>query len=161
MCDQYTKRILVFDTEKLSPRGYIERWNSADDGKFLQPTTVMVHDGKLYIVDSLNHDIQVLAPDSHGQMRFAFSFGGLGYAPGQFIRPWGIEVTKGKRGLLVVSEGSNERMQVLTPTGVPLQVFKMSGIGLRGLCTMCADEYHLWVVNSIDNKVHVLKIGKH
>ena len=89
------------------------------------------------------------APDRHGRMRFARAFGGWGFAPGQFKGgPRGVAVV---RGLLVVSEP--KRLQVLTPTGVPLQVLTL-GAHLTG---MCADEEHVWVAEDGVHAVHVLK----
>ena len=45
------------------------------------------------------------------------------------------------RALLVVSEGLGERLQVLTLTGVPLQVMTFT----RLLIGLCADEQRVWV----------------
>jgi hypothetical protein len=56
-------------------------------------------------------------------MRFARAFGGEGDAPGQLNHPWGVAVV---RGLLVVAEYTGERLQVLTPKGVPLQVLTLA-----------------------------------
>ena len=81
-------------------------------------------------------------------MRFARAFGGKGDAPGQFSQPWGVAVV---RGLLVVSEG--DRLQVLTPKGVPLQVLTL-GSGLRGVC---ADEQRVWVADVGESRVHALR----
>ena len=80
-------------------------------------------------------------------MRFARAFGGRGDAPGQFVNPCGVAVV---RGLLVVLDG--ERLQVLTPEGVPLQVLTI-GQNLGGLC---ADEQRVWVADG-NAQVHVLK----
>ena len=83
-------------------------------------------------------------------MRFARAFGGNGDAPGQFAWPWGLAVV---RGLVVVSE--NERLQVLTPKGVPLQVLKVGGV-LRG---MCADVERVWVTDVQKHQVHALELN--
>ena len=83
-------------------------------------------------------------------MRFARAFGSKGDAPGQFGRPLGIAVL---RGLLVVSEYRNKRVQVLTLKGVPLQVIKFADHP-KGIC---ADAQRVWVTEGYD-KVRVLKI---
>ncbi len=104
-------------------------------------------------------------------MRFARAFGGEYMAtvddpddgdiqpppPGQFKEPFGVAVV---RGLLVVSEEKSNRLQVLTPKGVPLQVLTLGeagryGEGLRGLC---ADEQRVWVTDTKAELVHVLKV---
>ena len=82
-------------------------------------------------------------------MRFARAFGGYGGAPGQFTNPCGVTVV---RGLLVVSE--RNRLQVLTPKGVPLQVLTL-GEGLRG---MCVDEQRVWVVDCMMDGVQALQV---
>ena len=83
-------------------------------------------------------------------MRFARAFGGEGSAPGRFTFPAGVTVV---RGLLVVSEYRGKRLQVLTPTGVPLQVVPLpstSGV-------VCADHERVWVCHASTNQVHVLR----
>ena len=85
-------------------------------------------------------------------MRFVRAFGGEGVAPGQFFDPSGLAIV---RGLLVVSEISGGRVQVLTPKGVPLQVLKFDG----DLYGICADEQHVWMADCDTHQVHVLQIG--
>ena len=130
---------------------------------------------ELYFVDSLNHRVQArcprltapssarhapprlprqaFAPDRHGRMRFARAFGGFGHAPGQFKMPWGVAVV---RGLLVVSENdavAENRLQVLTPKGVPLQVLTL-GENLRRMCVV--DDKRVWVADAQSCVVHAL-----
>ena len=56
--------------------------------------------------------------------------------------------------LLVVSEDHGQRLQVLTPKGVPLQVLTL-GKPLTGLC---AGEQRVWVAAPDEHAVHSLKI---
>ena len=90
-------------------------------------------------------------------MRFARAFGGFGFgdAPGQFYQPWGIAVV---RGLLVVSDHLSQRLQVLTPKGVPLQVLNM-GDGVGNLRGLCADEQRVWATDVDNFQVHALKVN--
>ena len=82
-------------------------------------------------------------------MRFARAFGGEGGAPGQFTRPQGVAVV---RGLVVVSEP--QRLQVLTPKGVPLQVVPLAARA----GAVSASEDRVWVTDAGAHRVHVLKV---
>ena len=73
-------------------------------------------------------------------MRYLRSFGTAGDAPGQFRDPRGITVV---RGLPVVSD--DDRVQVLSPTGAPLQVLTFPESLLAGLCT---DQERVWVMTA-------------
>ena len=109
--------------------------------------------GELYVVEFGNHRVQAFAPDRHGRMRFARALGGKGAARlgGQFEFPTSIAVA---RGMLVVSEWSGERLQVLTPKGVPLQVLTLHTC-LNGVCS---DDQRVWTAASQTSTVQVLKV---
>ena len=55
------------------------------------------------------------------------------------------------RGLVVVSESN--RLQVLTPKGVPLQVLTLG----EDLAGVCVDESRVWVADVGVDRVHALK----
>ena len=144
VCDERNHRIVCLGTDLTWHYTFGRR--GSGDGEFRYPQAVAAHGGELYAVDHDNSRIQaaptlrrpapsptqtpvarqVFTPDRHGRMRFARAFGGKGDAPGQFDGPCGVAVV---RGLVVVSESDNERVQVLTPKGVPLQVTMGTALG--------------------------------
>ena len=83
-------------------------------------------------------------------MRFQRAFGGRGVVPGKFEGPWGVAAL---RGLVIVAEFQGQRVQLLTPRGVPLQVLPSLGLRLTGVC--CNDE-RVWVTDFGAHVVHVL-----
>ena len=137
VCDGWNNRIVVLGTD-LSWRYTFGRKGSGD-GEFRGPSAAVMHHGELYVVDKSNHRIQVFAPDRHGRMRFVRAFGGRGSAPGQLKEPQGVAVVRG--GLLVVTEET--RLQVVTPTGAPLQVLRLG----EELANVCAAGGRVWVAD--------------
>lgn len=62
--------------------------------------------GQIYVADSANHRIQVLAPDGNALT----SWGDFGTEPGQFNEPWGLAVDE-ERGFVYVADTWNHRIQ--------------------------------------------------
>ncbi len=75
-------------------------------------------DRKLYVTDQQAGRIQVFDLDG----RFLFSIGSPGQAPGQFLDP--EDLAFDPEGNLVVADGGNHRIQVLTRGGKPLRVIQ-------------------------------------
>jgi hypothetical protein len=89
------------------------------------------HAGEIFICDSRNHRVSVVAPHAADGLRPLRSFGGEGDAPGQFRKPWDVAVAHGR---LVVSEYEGRRLQLLSLRGVPLQTLLFpSTAALSGL----------------------------
>jgi DNA-binding beta-propeller fold protein YncE len=68
-------------------------------------------DGKIYVVDGVNHRIKVFNPNG----KPIFSFGGEGSANGEFKFPLGIDIDKS--GKVYVADSGNHRLQIFTPQG--------------------------------------------
>ena len=71
-------------------------------GEFHYPTSVMLVEDLLYVVDSWNHRIQVFDRTS---LEFRFQFGGLGSGPGQFFCPASIAIVD--RWLVILDTNNN------------------------------------------------------
>lgn len=63
-------------------------------------------EGRIYVLDTWNHRLQVLAPDG----TFIRSWGGQGAGPGQFNEPWGIALDA-QNGFVYVADTWNHRIQ--------------------------------------------------
>ena len=137
-----------------SSRRYAFGYRGNDEEEFNNPSGVAlggISGGELFVADRYNQRVQVFAAGLDGQMRFARMFGGKGDAPGQFKDPVGVACVRGR---LVVSEAVGQRLQVLSTTGVPLQVIKFK----EDLAGLCADAKRLWVASSSQHQVRVLLV---
>ncbi|MDR3701530.1 MAG: 6-bladed beta-propeller [Candidatus Sulfopaludibacter sp.] len=118
VADAKAGRIAVFDSGSFKFVGYFgtpSQSGHRDDGTFLGPTNVAVdRRGTLYVADTLNYRVQVLAPDG----KFIRAFGAQGDRPGEFIRPKGIAVDS--EGHVYVADAEFNNFQILTPEGQPL-----------------------------------------
>jgi streptogramin lyase len=70
-------------------------------------------DGRIYVVDSRNHRIQLL--DANGMQIRQFGTGAEGVGPGEFGGPTGIDLRPG--GGFVVADAYNNRIQAFGPDG--------------------------------------------
>jgi uncharacterized protein (TIGR03663 family) len=77
-------------------------------------------DGRIYVADSGNHQIQVFDQDG----RFLTSWGDFGSGPGQFNEPWGLVVSENH---LYVADTWNHRIQRFTLDGQWAGSFGRSG----------------------------------
>jgi uncharacterized protein (TIGR03663 family) len=85
------------------------------------PRNVAVgNDGRIYVADSGNHQIQVFDQDG----RFLTSWGEFGSGPGQFNEPWGLAVSDEH---LYVADTWNHRIQRFTLDGQWAGSFGRSG----------------------------------
>ena len=78
---------------------------------------------KVYVVDSINHHIQVLNSD----LTFSSTFGKQGIGKGQFNYPWGIACDN--TGKVYVADTGNHRIQVFTAEGKFIRMFGGRGQG--------------------------------
>ena len=102
-------------------------------------------DGEL-VADRANHRLQVFSTAEGQLLR---TIGQRGTAPGSFRRIRGVAVSSGR---LITAEC--ERVQVLSLTGLALQVMKMDGSS--ALVGICADRSHVCVVDQTHQKVRAL-----
>lgn len=92
----------------------IKSWgnNGFGDGQFVNPRNLAVSpEGRVYVVDTGNHRIQVF--DSEGN--FLQKWGEAGIGPGQFNEPWGIAIAP--NGNVYVADTWNHRIQVFDEAG--------------------------------------------
>ena len=86
------------------------------EGEFNCPEGLAVaRDGSVVVADSLNHRVQMFAPDG----RFLRAFGGHGAKPGEFNMPGGVAVGRDAAGreLIVVTDQGNGRVQIFDAEG--------------------------------------------
>jgi len=82
------------------------------DGDLGLPRGVAIHDGKLYVVDTMSHTVKVYGVDEGADKPPSYigSFGVQGVGNGQFRFPNGIAVAPD--GTIYVTDGENDRIQV-------------------------------------------------
>jgi DNA-binding beta-propeller fold protein YncE len=90
-----------------------------------QPTDLaMAPDGRLYLVDGVNHRVIVL--DGEGERKF--TFGSKGDGKGKFNRPVGIDISR--TGRVFISDTGNRRIQVFDLSGGFINMFPVkAGVG--------------------------------
>ncbi len=81
------------------------------------PTDVVVHDGRIAVVDGGHHRIVVFDADGDERLRF----GRPGKGPGEFDAPVGIGVDPA--GRLLVADRGNRRIQIYSPEGAFVRQF--------------------------------------
>ena len=99
------------------------------EGKFLAavdikgPTDIAFNtsNNKVYVVDYISHQIQVLNSD----LTFSSTFGNKGSDKGQFNGPWGIACDS--TGKVYVTDLHNHRVQVFTAEGKFIRMFGRRG----------------------------------
>jgi sugar lactone lactonase YvrE len=113
--DTGRNQVLVYDRDNrfVSAFGEPEQFRPVD--------TVIVGD-KLYVVDILHHEIQVLHKRTGQSL---FKFGKKGSELGEMLHPTNIAI--GPNGDVFVVETSNFRVQRFTPDGKPVRVYGAVG----------------------------------
>ena len=87
----------------------------------VQDIAINTSNNKVYVVDNLNHRIQVLNSD----LTFSNTFGKYGNSKGEFIYPRAIACDS--TGNVYVADRANNRIQVFTSTGKFLRMFRSRG----------------------------------
>lgn len=109
--DTGRNQVLVYDRDN--------RFVSAfGEPEQFRPVDVAIVQDKLYVVDILHHEVQVLHKRT-GQL--LFKFGKKGSELGEMLHPTNIAI--GPNGDLFVVETSNFRVQRFTPDGKPVRVY--------------------------------------
>lgn len=121
------------------------------DLEFNTPCGVKVHeeDGKVYIVESSNHRVQVLNPD----LTFSHKFGSQGAGPGQFTRP--RDIAFDLKGNIYITDAGNHRIQKFSPQGEYICSIGGPGCGAGQLSRphgIAVDAYGM---------VHVAEVANH
>ena len=136
--DQGNDRVCVFSAEKLS---YLFSFGSSGGGRdgFREPRGLAAHLDTLYVADSLNHRIQLFSLSEVANdvvVPKGSIGGGRSGLRGRFDLPSGLCVANER---LYVSELGNERVQVLSLDGLPMQLVKCDG----PVSGICADDEHI------------------
>lgn len=113
--------LLRFALDDLRPLGVIGRLGEKD-GQFNAPTAVTVGpNGAIYVIDTLNHRVQVLTAEGH----FVNAFGSAGDAPGYFSRPKAVAVDR--QGNIHVVDALFDNVQVFNSDGTLLMAYAEPG----------------------------------
>ena len=89
----------------------------------VQDIAINTNNNKVYVVDRINHCIQVLNSD----LIISNTFGKYGENKGEFSHPWAIACDS--TGNVYVADFGNYRIQVFTSTGKFLRMFGSRGVG--------------------------------
>lgn len=125
VCDMANQRVVVLGTDLA--------WHCTFGSRacFSSPHLVAALDsGEVYVADSGRHDVQAFVHTDDNRMEPLRTIGGQGVSPGLFVYPMGLAFA---HGLLIVTESSGRRVQVLTLEGVPLQLLPVAPM-LSGVC---------------------------
>lgn len=113
--------LLRFSLADLRPLGMIG-YLGEGDGLFNAPTAVAVGpDGSIFVVDTLNHRVQILTAEG----KFVRAFGKAGDAPGYFARPKAVAVDG--QGNIHVVDALFDNVQVFDHQGRLLMAYAESG----------------------------------
>ena len=130
-----------------------------EDEPFSMPSDAAVGpDGKLYVLDGVNHRVVVF--DAAGQFRF--KFGSRGSNLGQLFFPLGI--TTSPDGKVYVADSGNHRFQVFSADGNALKAVALPGTasGVPPDPTDVAIDMvrqQLYVVDNDNHKLHVYNLS--
>ena len=110
---------------------------------------INISNNKVYVVDNINHRIQVLNPD----LTFSNTFGKRGRNKGEFSYPSAIACDG--TGNVYVADSANNRIQVFTSTGKFLRMFGSRGEGNGEL------KYPIGIALDVQDKVYVSESNNH
>ena len=119
---QDSRRVVILNKEGELIKSFGS--NGSEDGQFNSPYGVDVdEEGRIIVVDTLNHRIQVF--DNDGS--FLCSFGSFGSSEGQFHGPNNVVVDGD--GNIIISDTFNHRIQVMDIEGNFIRCFGTFGSG--------------------------------
>ena len=124
-------------------------------GEFKAPTSVKIINDKLYVCErGSNYRVQILNRD----MQYVDSFGHYGSGDGEFMQL--NDLAQDGTGNLYVSDGNNNRVQVLSCKGQFLFTISKKGTASKHLsspCGICVDDQFVYVGEYGNNCVSVFK----
>jgi hypothetical protein len=149
VADGYAHCIKAFDIQG----NLLLRFGSfgSGQGQFKQPCGIALdHKGRLFVVDRLNHRVQVFSDSSGG---FLFQFGSQGADSGRFNSPTGITITP--NGLVWVSDTRNNQVQVFDSLGHYLKTIKqVDSLGLDTPLGICSDKWgNVFIADAHHNRI--------
>ena len=156
VCETAAHCITVFDPEGRMLRRIGKR--GSEPGEFNFPTFLWIdHEGRVYIVDSMNFRVQVLDRDGH----FLFCFGENGDGTGQMARPKGIATDS--HGNIYLADALFHVVQIFDREGHYLANFGEQGQG-EGEFWMPAGLYidqedHIYVADSYNSRIQIFQLG--
>jgi len=130
-----------------------------EPGQFKQPCGIALdHKGRLFVVDRLNHRVQVFSDSSGG---FLFQFGSQGADSGRFNSPTGIAYVPRDtalgltQDLVYISDSRNNQIQVFDSLGNYLKTIKhVDSLGLDTPLGICSDRWgNVFVADSRHNRI--------
>lgn len=149
IADGYAHAIKKFDRQG----NLLLRFGSfgSDTSQFKQPCGIALDNkGRLFVVDRLNHRVQVFS-DSTG--RFLFQFGSQGTDSGRFNSPTGITIVP--NGRVFVSDTRNNQLQVFDSLGHYLKTIKqVDSLGLDTPLGICSDKWgDVFIADAHHNRI--------
>ena len=155
--DSARHRIVTYDAKTLKYIGYSggysdrrSRWHHrSGEPIFTSPYDIVSCDGELFVSDTHNDRVQILA--AQHPCRWIGVIGQSGHGPGQFTYPRGLAIA---RKLLYVCE--ERQVQVFTLNGEPRMIMPIHEA--CGLCGICSDGRRVFVADMDKHKVHVLRL---
>ena len=122
--------------------------------QFKQPNNIAfnAYNSKIYVVDYLNHNVQVLNSD----LTFSITFGRQGNSKGEFDYPQSISCDS--TGNVYVADRVNHRIQVFTAEGKFLRMFGRFGQGkgeLDNPISIAVDNGFLYIGEAVNSRVSV------
>lgn len=134
-------------------------WTRGPRDGFLRPTGIVAGEDRLYVVDTLQHRVVIVAVTGE----ILGGFGGHGVAPGQFNLP--TNIARGHDGRLYVADTMNFRVQIFDRDGRFLRAFGQLGDGSgdmnRAKGVGVDSEGHVYVVDGLHDVVQVFDDDGH
>ena len=129
------------------------QWTLGGDSGLLRPTGVVAADDRVYVVDTLGHQVVAIGVDG----RVLERFGSRGAEPGQFNYP--TSIARDRAGRLYVVDAMNFRVQVFTPQGRFISAFGRAGDGSgdfsRPKGVALDSDGHVYVVDGLQDVVQI------
>ena len=127
----------------------------AGAGRFLHPVSVCTSpDGRLWVLDALNHRVQAFTPDGEPDTAFCV----YDHAPGGFMFPKGLAFDGD--GNLYVSDAGVNRVQVFSQGGALLYWFGSTGRGQEDFLlpgAICAHGNLLYIADPYNRRVQMYR----
>ena len=130
-----------------------------DELQFDNPAGVCVHpNGKIFVVDSDNHRIQVLNSDFSLSHIIGSDDCFSGNKPGEFDRPSGIAYDS--QGIIYITDTHNDRIQKFTPDGQFITHFG-SNLHTEHPASIAIDRHAdiLYVCSTTDGRISIFNTG--